>query len=91
MNKAIFLNIFFLFFYSCKEKTTSNTTFYKSSNSAFNYQGRTEIIKDSCKVLQNGRAKPARIQGGFRSLDGKGIIYSAVGSAPQSLKGLKVT
>jgi lysophospholipase L1-like esterase len=56
MDTRFMFLIVIVLFYSCKEKTTSNTTFYKSSNSAFNYQGRTEIIKDSCKVLISSAA-----------------------------------
>ena len=71
-----------------EEDAKGKHEFYTLMRQSFDNQ--VYVDKDS-KVLQNRRAIPARIQGGFRSLDGRGIIYSASGPAPPPLKGLKVT
>ena len=45
MDTRFMFLIVIVLFYSCKEKTTSNTTFYKSSNSAFNvFNSATEYL-----------------------------------------------
>ena len=56
MNTKFIFFIVIILCIGCKEKTTSNITFYNASNNAFSYQGRTESLKDSSAVLISSAA-----------------------------------